>query len=390
MTERRSGKAGLRARDPTPLSAFGRAARATAPPVGGASGGLDAHIHIRRSDAFTLDLELRIDPGRTMVLLGPNGAGKSTAVAALAGLLPVDAGHVTLAGRTLDDPLGNTFVAPNERRVGVVFQDYVLFPNLDVADNIAFAARSRGASRHSSRRAAQTWIDRLDLRGLERRRPAELSGGQAQRVALARALAREPDLLLLDEPLGALDVTTHNRLRRTLADHLATFGGPRLLITHNPADAFMLADSIQIIEEGRVTQTGTPDQIRHQPATPYVADVAGVNLLTGTTRDGTITLHGSSQVLHTADTHVTGPVLVTIQPRAIALYPEQPHGSPRNTWPTTIAGMEPLRDTVRVHLADPLALTVDITPEAARELHLHADSPIWATVKATEIDVTEQ
>jgi molybdate transport system ATP-binding protein len=271
-----------------------------------------------------------------------------------------------------------------------VFQDYVLFPNLDVADNIAFGLRSRGASRRSSRQAVQTWIDRLDLQGLEHHKPTQLSGGQAQRVALARALASDPDLLLLDEPLGALDVTTHNRLRRTLADHLTTFAGPRLLITHNPADAFLLAETVQVIEEGHVTQTGTPDEIRHHPATPYVADVAGVNLLSGTTEHGTITLDGSGHVLHTADTHISGPVLVAIQPRAIALYPEQPHGSPRNTWPTAIADIEPLRDTVRVYLTDPVPLTVDITPEAARELHLHADSPIWATVKATEVDVTEQ
>jgi molybdate transport system ATP-binding protein len=351
------------------------------------SAGLESRIVVQRGDDFTLDIELDIEPGTTAALLGPNGAGKSTTVEALAGLLPLDAGRIVLAGRPLDEPGTDLFVPPENRRVGVVFQQYLLFEHLTVMDNVAFGPASAGRSRRDARQAARRWIDALQLGELAQRRPRELSGGQAQRVAVARALATEPELLLLDEPLAAFDVGTRNQLRRTLVGHLVGFSGPRLLITHDPTDAFLLADRIHILEAGCITQVGTSDDIRRRPATPYVAALAGTNLLIGTNHNGTLTLDDHPQALQTSDTHTSGPVLITIHPTAVALHSDEPHGSPRNSWFTTIATVEPLGDTTRVTLGDPLPLGVDITPAATAALHLVPGADVWASVKATEISV---
>ena len=349
--------------------------------------GLAAHIVVRRGETFNLDVELDIDPGTTVALLGPNGSGKSTTVEVLAGLLPLDRGQITLAGRVLDDPSQQCFVEPQHRRVGVVFQQYLLFEHMTVRDNIAFGPQCRGLGRGEARAAAQTWLDRLDLVDLASRRPSELSGGQAQRVALARTLAADPEVLLLDEPLAALDIATRTSLRRTLASHLQHYRGPRLLITHDPTDAFLLADRICVIEGGRISQTGTPDDIRMRPATTYVAALAGLNLLNGVNSGGVLTIEGVDQRLQSADTQTDGSVLITIAPNAIALHSQQPHGSPRNAWPTSIATIEPLGDITRIMLGDPLRLSVDITPGAASSMGLRQGSSVWASVKATEVNL---
>jgi len=346
--------------------------------------GLDAKLVVERDD-FTLDIELRIEPGETVALLGPNGSGKSTAVNALAGIIGLREGHVRFGDRTLTEVETGTAIAPEDRNVGVVFQDYLLFEHLSARDNIMFGLLATGHKKSDARAIADRWLDRLELSGLGDRQPSQLSGGQAQRIALARALANEPDLLLLDEPLAALDVRTRSQLRRVLGVHLAAFAGPRLLITHEPTDAFLLADRIAIMEHGRITQLGTSDDIRKRPATPYAAAVAGTNLLTGVNSSGTLSLTDHSHGLQTADTSIEGAVLITIHPTAIALHRERPSGSPRNAWETTIANVEPLGDTTRIVLADPLPLGVDITPGATRALNLRPGQAIWASVKATEV-----
>jgi molybdate transport system ATP-binding protein len=349
--------------------------------------GLRAHVVVRRP-GFTLDIDLEVEPGTTAALLGPNGAGKSTTVEAIAGIVAIDDGRIELAGRLLDHPASKRFVPADHRRIGVVFQQYLLFEHLDVLDNVAFGPAVNGSSRRQARARARAWLERLDLTKLAKRRPRQLSGGQAQRVALARALATEPAALLLDEPLAALDITTRSRLRRVLAAHLAEYPGPRLLITHEPADAFLLADTIHVVEDGRLTQSGRPAEIRRHPATPYVAALAGRNLLAGTNSNGTIILDGHSLDLHTADTHTNGPVLVTIAPNAVALHPERPHGSPRNAWSTAVDAVESLGEVNRITLGDPLPLLVDVTPAATSALDLVPGLPIWASIKATEISVS--
>jgi molybdate transport system ATP-binding protein len=347
--------------------------------------GLEVDLTIRRSNTFQLTLSLEIPAGATVALLGPNGAGKSTTVAAIAGLAPIDAGVITLDGTVLDDPASGLFVPADERSVGVVFQDYLLFPHLSVLDNVAFGLRARRTTREQATARARTWLERLGLEDLERRKPGDLSGGQAQRVALARALVIEPDLLLLDEPLSALDVTTRTELRHTLAEHLEAFVGPRLLITHDPTEAFLLGDDIHVIENGTVTQSGTADDIRLRPRTQYAADLAGSNLISGTAAAGRVDT--GDQTMHIADDLFDGPVLLTIHPTAISVHKDRPGGSPRNSWPTTVERVELLGTRVRLRTGSPLPLTVELTEAARSEMALTAGSPVWVAVKATEIGV---
>jgi len=223
---------------------------------------LHADVTVARGNtriAATFD----VAPGHPLAVIGPNGAGKSTVLAAIAGLVPLESGRVSIGARAVDG------LPPERRRIGVVFQDYVLFPHLSVRDNVAFAARMRGP-RAAARATAEPWLERYGLTGLADRLPAELSGGQAQRVALARALAAEPEVLLLDEPMSALDVEVRADMRTELARHVREFGGATVLVTHSPADAAALADSVLVLEAGRVTQRGTLDELRASPATPYV------------------------------------------------------------------------------------------------------------------------
>ncbi|MDJ0664886.1 MAG: ATP-binding cassette domain-containing protein [Acidimicrobiia bacterium] len=350
------------------------------------SGGLDARITVLHPGGFHLDAELRLESGHTVAVLGPNGAGKSTLIAALAGLLPLHEGRVALGGRVLDDTELGVWVPPEERRLGIVHQDYLLFPTMSVLDNVAFGLRARGRARSAANRGARDLLAQLDLLQFAGRRPADLSGGQAQRVALARALATEPDMLLLDEPLAALDVTTRARLRHVLADRLAEFPGPRMLITHDPAEAFLLADQIYVLEDGAITQVGSPDDIRLRPRTSYAADLAGANLLVGVASAGEV-LVGSHR-LTIADTSAQGPVLATIHPRAISLHVVEPGGSPRNAWATSVTRIENYGDRVRVQTAGPLELTAEITPPALHALGIAVGDRIWLSIKATEVGVS--
>jgi len=348
-------------------------------------GDLRARIMVRRSDTFTLDIDLVIPAGITAALLGPSGAGKSTAVATLSGIIALDGGRIELAGTPWDDPDEDVFLPPEARAVGVVFQDHMLFPHLTVLENLAFGPRSRDRGRDDSHAIAQDWLERLGLEGLETSRPRDLSGGEAQRVALGRALATEPDLLLLDEPLSALDVTTRSELRRFLARHLRAVTGPRLLITHDPVEAFLLADVIHVIEAGRITQRGSADDIRLRPRTPYAAHLGGANLFTGIATAGEVDVSGHS--LHIGDGKVTGPVLLTVRPAAVSLHLKRPSGSPRNTWQTTVELVEDLGERARLRTGPPLPLIAEVTTRSAREMKLAPGVVVWPAIKATDIGV---
>lgn len=343
---------------------------------------LDADLVVERG-SFRLDLPLRAAPGETVALLGPNGAGKTTALRALAGLEALGGGHVRLDGRDLDRPADRTWVPAEHRRIGVVFQDYLLFPHLTALDNVAFGPRRRGARRAEARAAAAAWLERVGLEKLAHRRPGRLSGGQAQRVALARALAVEPTLLLLDEPLAALDARTRLDTRAELHRHLAEHSGAAVLVTHDPIDALMLADRLIVVEDGRAVQTGDAEAITARPRTDYVARLVGLNLYRGRAAGHTVHLEGGGEL--TAADPLDGDAFAAFAPTAVALYRDRPDGSPRNTWHATVSGVHRHGDNLRVQLDGPLRAAADVTPASAAHLGLGPGQRVWAAVKATEI-----
>lgn len=335
--------------------------------------------------ALDLDIEFVVDEGDVVALLGPNGAGKTTLLRALAGLVPIQSGRVELDGQVLEDAATQTYVPTEKRSIGFVFQDYLLFPHMSVADNIAFGLRARGVERSDAAQRAQDWLDRVGLAGKASLKPSELSGGQRQRVALARALAPEPRVLLLDEPLAALDVTTRAAMRRDLKTHLASFRGIRLLVTHDPLEAAVLADRLIVIENGRHVQSGTPVEVTEHPRSRYVADLVGVNLLRGKAEDGLIRI-ADGKVVAAAGAS-TGDVFAVIHPRAIAVYRSRPNGSPRNVWQGQANGVELHGDRARVRIEAEIPLVAEVTAAALAELKLGEGGNVWLSFKATDVGV---
>ena len=337
---------------------------------------------VTRGD-LDLQVDLTIAPGETLALVGQNGAGKTTCLHAVAGLLTVDHGVIALGDTLLDDAERGTFVPPEQRAVGVLFQDHLLFPHLTALDNVAFGLRARG--RADARAVAAAWLARVDLADKAAALPRQLSGGQAQRVALARALATEPRVLLLDEPLAAVDASARQSLRRLLRDHLRAFAGPRIVVTHDPLDAFALADRIAVLEAGRVVQCGDAAALSSRPRTRYVADLVGLNFFRGTVRAGALDLGaGHSLIVATAD---EGAATATAHPRAIALFHERPAGSPRNTWPAPILAVEPALDRLRIRLGGGIPVVAEVTPGAVASMELRVGMTVWVAIKATEIAV---
>ncbi|MFM8773901.1 MAG: ABC transporter ATP-binding protein [Actinomycetota bacterium] len=337
-------------------------------------------------DSFTLDLDLDVPDGEVVGLLGPNGSGKSTTLRCLAGLSPLAQGRVQIGDTIVEDPAGSTYLPPERRSVGYVFQDYLLFPHMSVADNVAFGLRARGVDKRTARTSAGEWLERLDIAELADRKPRQLSGGQAQRVALARALVTDPDLLLLDEPLAALDAGTRASVRALMRSHLADFRGAAVLVTHDPIDAMVLADRVVVLEDGRAVQSGSPAEVAQRPASSYVAQLVGVNIVRGDALEGAVSLTQGGSV-HVADRRISGPVIVAIRPEAISVHLQQPEGSARNAWPGRVTSIESRGDVVRVEVASEPPLAAIVTPGAVASLGLHEGASVWLSVKATDLDV---
>ncbi|OIJ66968.1 ABC transporter ATP-binding protein [Streptomyces mangrovisoli] len=338
--------------------------------------GLDARLLVERG-SFRLDVALTAAPGDVVALLGPNGAGKTTALRALAGLTPLSGGRLRLDGAELDG------TPPESRPVGVVFQDYLLFPHLSALDNVAFGPRCQGLGKAQARALAAEWLARMGLAEHAGAKPRRLSGGQAQRVALARALAIRPRLLLLDEPLAALDARTRLDIRSQLRRHLAEFEAVAVLVTHDPLDAMVLADRLVVIEGGRVVQEGSPTHIARHPRTDYIAQLVGLNLYRGRSDGHTVRLDAGPALTTTEP--LTGEVFVAFPPSAVTLHRERPTGtSARNLWRCEVSGLETHGDQIRADLGGELALAADLTTVAAAELGLHPGAEVWATVKAAQ------
>jgi molybdate transport system ATP-binding protein len=324
--------------------------------------GLVARLEVSRS-AFQLSLDLDVAPGRTVALLGPNGAGKTTALRALAGLVRLAAGRIALDGAILDSVDPERHVPPEHRGVGFVFQDYLLFPHLSTLENVAFGLRATGVPRAEARERALAWLERMSLAAFAEVKPGRLSGGQAQRVALARALVGEPRLLLLDEPLAALDASTRPRLRTELAAHLREFGGCTVIVSHDPLDALVLADELVLVEHGRVTQRGTPDEIARMPQTEYAARLMGLNLVGGS----------------------------VFEPRAVVLARFPPAGG-GVAWRGIVESVEQHltgpRVSVRIEPGAQL-VAADVSVATLAGLRLSPGDAVWLSVPATEVRSTQ-
>jgi molybdate transport system ATP-binding protein len=336
--------------------------------------------------AFELCVTLAVDEGETLAVLGPNGAGKTTLLRAISGLCPLEAGGIALDGQVLDDPAAGVWVAPETRSIGVVFQDLLLFPTADVADNVAFGLRAAGLSRRAARARADDWLERLGLGGRGSDRVGDLSGGEAQRVALARALAPEPRALLLDEPLSALDADVRATVRRDLRDHLRHHDGPRILVTHDPLDAAVLADRVVVLEHGAITADGQLADLVAHPRSTWAAELAGTNLLRGVATGRFLDLEEGGQLV-APEPPGDGAVLIAVRPSAVALHAEQPAGTPRNVWQGTVAEVEGFGERRRVRLDGSVPVVAEVTVDGLASLGLAAGGAVWASVKATDLRV---
>ncbi|MGZ5291109.1 MAG: ABC transporter ATP-binding protein [Actinomycetota bacterium] len=352
---------------------------------------LTVDVEARRG-AFAVRAAFEAAAGETLALLGPNGSGKSTLVASISGLAPPGAGSVTLDGTVLDDADAGVHIPPERRPIGVVFQDLLLFPHMSALENVAFPLRARGTAKAEARGRADALLGRLGVGGRGGARPGDLSGGEAQRVALARALIAEPALLLLDEPLSALDVGSRARVRDVVRDELARFPGVRILVTHDPVEAAALADRLVLLEDGRVTQVGTPEEVRTSPRTRYAADLVGLNAFHGPLEP----LGDGAARLSTADGAVVvpwpegfegGEAIGLLRPSDVTLSLEPPVGSARNVLRGRVRSVSIDGERARVRIASAPPLVAEVTLGSLERLGLHEGVDVWASFKAVEVQV---
>jgi molybdate transport system ATP-binding protein len=356
--------------------------------------GLDASVTLARP-GFALDVALRVAPGEVLAVLGPNGAGKSTLLDVLAGLLRPDTGHVHLDGRTLTDAALRVHVPAHRRAVGLLAQQPLLFPHLRALDNVAFGPRAQGTNRRRAVARARELLEAVDAAGLADRRPGQLSGGQQQRVALARALAAGPRLLLLDEPLAALDVDAAPAMRALLRRTVSGGDLTAVLVTHSALDAVVLADRVVVLTAGRVVEEGPAREVLARPRSPFAARVAGLDLVPGTACPEGLRTADGLVVAGRAEEVVDGePAVAVFPPAAVAVFAERPHGSPRNVVPVRLAAVEPHGDLVRLRAgvrdggpAWAEGLAADVTPGALVDLPVEPGAELWFAVKATEVAI---
>ncbi|MGW0313887.1 ABC transporter permease [Streptomyces flavidovirens] len=325
-------------------------------------------------------VELDVEGGSTVAVVGPNGAGKTTLLRALLGLTDRATAHsLRLGDRDVSS------LPPHRRGIAWVPQDGALFPHLTALANTAYGRTAQGASKAHARAEAQEWLDRLGVGHLAHRRPGQLSGGQAQRVALARALAARPRLLLLDEPLAALDQTTRARVRHTLRDHLAGFPGVCLIVTHDPVEAVSLADRVLVLEGGESVQYAPPAEVARHPRSPWVARMLGRNAWPGTATADGLELSGGARLVAAEPLRGGGPGLAVVGPEAVSVHRNRPTGSPRNNWPGTVRELTAHGSRMRVLIDAAPEVVAEVTPVAAAELGLAEGVPVWVSVKATEV-----
>jgi len=333
-----------------------------------------------------LDVQLKVEPGECLALAGPSGAGKTSVLRVAAGLLRPADGRVDANGETWLDTARGIDVPPDRRRCGYVFQDYALFPHLNAWQNVAYPLRGR--ARRERRSRSLELLDRFGLADRAEARPRTLSGGERQRVAVARALARKPEVLLLDEPLSALDARTRAGAARELAAVLRDSEAPALLVTHDFAEAAQLGHRVGVIDQGRVVQEGTPSELATTPRSAFVADFTGAVVLTGTARGGAdglthVELDGGGTVASTD--RGDGAVAVSVYPWEITveLASDEPHGSAQNWLPAEVLSITTVGNRVRLGLAGPQPLVAEITLASAERLQLRPGAKVTAAWKAS-------
>jgi molybdate transport system ATP-binding protein len=343
---------------------------------------------------FEVRAAFEAEAGETVALLGPNGSGKSTLVSCVAGLLPPKDGTITLDGVVLDDALHGPHVPPERRPIGVVFQDLLLFPHLSAVENVAFPLRARGVARPEARLSAGELLERLGIADRAEARPRDLSGGEAQRVALARALITEPALLLLDEPLSALDAGARIRVRDLVRDELARFPGVRIIVTHDHVEASTLADRLVLLEDGRVTQVGTPEDIRTAPRSRYAADLVGVNSFRGRLEPlgdgaGRLATGEGDVVIPWPEGVGGGEAIGLLRPADVTLSLQAPVGSARNVLQGHVTSIAVEGDRARVRIATSPPLVAEVTLGSVENLGLTDGVLVWASFKAVEVEVLQ-
>ncbi len=333
---------------------------------------------------FTLEADFGCEPGETIALVGPNGSGKSTALATMAGLLRLSSGSLDVDDAPFDDT--RAWVPPDQRRLGMVFQDILLLPHLSVLDNVAYGPRRRRLPAEHARGVALQQLERFGVADLAHVRPRTLSGGQAQRVALARALACEPRLLLLDEPLSALDAETRLQVRCELHRSLGDFDGYAFLVAHDVVDVLVLADRVVVFEQGRIAQISTPTELERHPRTRYAAALVGTNLLRGQRRGAMIEL-GRGVAIPAGRDGVDGPVDVVVSPRHVTVSAHHDTDQPTGTWVGTIAGMEAAGDDVHIRISAPIAISARASIESLRDLHLAPGAHVDVRIDPSAVSV---
>ena len=337
---------------------------------------LDARVILNR-DSLTLDVELQLQHGEVIAVLGPNGAGKTSLLHALLGWLELESGWIMVDGEVIDSPDTDSYVPPQHRPFGMVFQDGLLFPHMSVEKNILF-----GAGKDFN---LKPLAESLQANELLAKFPSELSAGERQRAAIARSLAARPKVLFLDEPFSALDIQGKRRGRSLLKEALAIGVSGCLIVTHDLVDAFTLADRVMIIEGGKLTQFDVPDRIRSRPGSEWIEDLVGWNYYEGIGEGSVVTLpHGTT--IFTAQDDLDGPTSISINPASVSIFKSQPSGSPRNSWLSSIQNIEILDGRARVSLVGEIDICADITTAAANELRQSISSEVWVSVKATEVD----
>ena len=323
-----------------------------------------------RVDARSFDVALSAAPGETVAVLGPNGAGKSTLLDLAAGLLRADSGRAVLDDTVLVDTEAGVHLPAHRRGVSLLAQDALLFPHLSVVDNVAFGPRSAGATRAAARATARHWLAEVDALELAERRPAQLSGGQAQRIAVARALASDPRLLLLDEPMAALDATVAPALRRTLRRVLAD--RTVLIVTHDVLDAYTLADRVLVLDGGRIVEQGATRDVLERPRSAFTAGLAGLNLLGGVSTRRGIRLDDGSEICGASTLAEGASAAAAVRPSAVRVSLDEPASG--NRMRGEVLDLEPRGDLVRVRSP---RVSADLAPSLVADLDLAPGATVW-------------